>query len=173
MAIHYRAPRPDEADAVAALGVDTFVETFGALYSTENLNLFLEQAYAPAIIAAELSNPKLRYLIAERAGKMVGLCKIGYGVTLDYDAGDKTIVELKQLYVFASQHGSGIGQALMDWAITQANAAHADAMLLSVYSDNPRGQRFYQRNGFSKIADTYFMVGHHRDDEYLFLRQLR
>ncbi len=171
-AILYRTPQLGEESAVAALGSDTFVESFGALYASENLNLFLEQTYTPAKIAAELSNPKLRYYIAERDGKMVGLCKIGYGVTLDYDAGDKTIVELKQLYVFASQHGSGIGQALMDWAIAQANAAHADAMLLSVYSDNPRGQRFYQRNGFSKVADTYFMVGHHRDDEYLFLRQL-
>jgi diamine N-acetyltransferase len=171
--IVYRAPRLDEADAVAALGAGTFIETFGALYSPENLRLFLDQAYAPESIAAELSNPKLRYQIAERDGEMVGLCKIGYGVTLDYDPGDLNIVELKQLYVFASQHGTGIGQILMEWAITQANAVQADAMLLSVYSDNPRGHRFYHRNGFSKVADTYFMVGNHRDEEYLYLRPLR
>ena len=158
---------------VAALGADIFVEAFGALYTPDDLHLFLSRVYAPKAIAAELRDPKLRYHIAERDGKMVGLCKIGYGVTLEHDPGDKSIVELKQLYVFASQHGSGIGQMLMDWAIDEAQAAGADAMLLSVYSGNPRAQRFYRRNGFSKVADTYFMVGNQRDAEYLYLREMR
>jgi diamine N-acetyltransferase len=171
--MEFRAPRIDEAELVANFGHDSFIESFGHLYTSQDLNLFIASVYTPAVVVAELANPKLRYWIAEDGGKMVGLCKIGFGVTLEYDPGDRKIVELKQLYVFASHHGGTVGQSLMDWAIEQAQRENADDMLLSVYSDNSRAQRFYQRNGFSKIADTYFMVGNQRDDEYLFLRPLR
>jgi diamine N-acetyltransferase len=166
----YRTPEIAEAAQVATLARDTFVETFGHLYSAENLALFIAQVYQPDFIAAEMQNPKLRYLIAEMDGDMIGLCKVGYSVTLDYDPGDRNVVELKQLYLHQSAHGTGVGQALMDWAIKQAEAAGADEMLLSVYSDNPRAQRFYVRNGFNKIADTFFMVGNHRDPEFLFMK---
>ena len=171
--VTYRAPRPDEAAALAALGRDTFVETFGHLYRAEDLSLFLDSSYAPAAFAAQLASDRYLFRVAEAAGQLVGYCKLGLDVSLDYDAGDARVIELKQLYVFAAHHGDGVGQTLMDWAIAEAEARQADALLLSVWSENVRGQRFYQRNGFHWIADTYFMVGNHRDDEYLYLRPMR
>ncbi len=170
--IEYRAPRADEAEALGALGLATFVETFGHLYSPENLALFERNSYAPEVIAAEMANPNRRYLLAEDEGRLVGYCKIGFDQTLDYDAGDQRIAELKQIYIYASHQGSGIAQVLTDWAVAEARAAGAEALLLSVYHDNPRGQRFYAKNGFVHVADTYFMVGNHRDDEYLYLKSL-
>jgi diamine N-acetyltransferase len=172
LSVTYRAPRADEAEALGALGYDTFVETFGHLYSPENLALFADQAYSPSVIASEMANPKRRYLLVEDEGRLVGYCKIGLEQTLDYDAGDQTIAEMKQIYIYASHQGSGVAQVLTDWAVDEARAAGADALLLSVYHDNPRGQRFYQKNGFEHVADTYFMVGNHRDDEYLYLKKL-
>ncbi|MFM2409191.1 MAG: hypothetical protein RL481_19 [Pseudomonadota bacterium] len=173
MTVSYRAPRADEAEALGALGLGTFVETFGHLYSPENLALFEEQSYAPEVIAAEMANPNRRYLVAEEAGRLIGYCKVGFEQTLDYDAGDRKIAELKQIYIYASHQGSGVAQVLTDWAVEQAIAAGADGLLLSVYHDNPRGQRFYAKNGFEHVADTFFMVGNHRDDEYLYLKPLR
>jgi diamine N-acetyltransferase len=167
-----RTPERDEAAAVASLGRETFTESFGHLYSEADLALFIEHVYTQRAVAAEMANPSLRYQIAEAEGQMLGMCKVGIGVTLDYDPGDRKIVELKQLYLRGSSHGSGAGQALMDWALQQARIEGADEMILSVYSDNPRAQRFYARNGFSKIADTFFMVGNQRDHEYLYMRPM-
>ncbi len=172
MAISYRPPRTDEAEALAALGLETFVETFGHLYSAENLALFVEQSYTPAAIRAEMANPERRYRVAEEDGRLIGYCKIGFDRTLDYDAGGRKIAELKQLYIYASHQGRGVAQHLTDWAVDQARAAGAEALLLSVYHDNVRAQRFYAKNGFDHVADTYFMVGNHRDDEYLYLKPL-
>jgi diamine N-acetyltransferase len=170
--IEYRAPRPDEVEALALLSRDTFREAFGHLYSTENLVLFEAQVYAPEVIAAEMANPNRRYLVAYEGTQMVGYCKIGFDKSLDHDWGEQKLVELKQLYIFASHHGSGIAQHLTDWAVTEARAVQANGLLLSVYSDNPRGLRFYEKSGFAHVADTYFMVGNHRDDEFLYLKPL-
>lgn len=170
--IDYRAPRQDEAAAVAALGRDTFIETFGHLYRPEDLSAFLAASYAPDVVAAQMSNDRYLFRVAEDSGRLVGYCKLGLDVSLDYDPGDKAVLELKQLYVFASHHGAGVGQALMDWTLAEAQARKVDEILLSVWAENVRGHRFYQRNGFRWIADTYFMVGNHRDEEFLFLRSM-
>ena len=170
--IEYRAPAEDEVEALAELSRETFREAFAHLYSADDLALFETQVYAPDVIAAEMANPDRRYLVAFDDGRMIGYCKIGFDKSLDYDWGDRKIVELKQLYVFASHHGGGVAQHLTNWAIAEAQAVAADALLLSVYSDNPRGQRFYQKYGFTHVADTYFMVGNQRDDEYLYLKPL-
>lgn len=169
---YYRPPQAHEVAALANLSRETFREAFAHLYSAEDLALFETQVYAPDVIAAEMANPDRRYLVAFDDGRMIGYCKIGFDKSLDYDWGDRTIVELKQLYILASHHGGGVAQHLTDWAIAEARAVGADALLLSVYSDNPRGQAFYRKYGFEHVGDTHFMVGNQRDDEYLYLKPL-
>lgn len=170
--IEYRAPQRDEAAALATLGRDTFVETFGHLYRPEDLSAFLETHYTEAVVAAQLASDRLVFQVAQEAGRLVGYCKLGLDVSLDYDPGAKRVIELKQLYVLATHHGAGVGQALMDWTLTESLARQAEEVILSVWAGNDRGHAFYRRNGFRWIADTYFMVGTHRDEEYLFMRPM-
>ncbi len=173
MSIIFRAATSADTQALADLSRDTFVDTFAHLYADEDLSSFVQASYAPDVIASEIGDSNLLHHLAELDGELIGYCKIGFVQTLDYDAGDNKIVELKQLYVRADHHGAGIAQSLTDWAIDKARSSGADAMLLSVYSDNPRAQHFYQKYGFEKVADTFFMVGNHRDEEYLFIKLLK
>jgi ribosomal protein S18 acetylase RimI-like enzyme len=170
--ITYRTPAVEEAAEVAALLRASFSDAFGHLYSAEDLALHFERGYTEAVLAKDLANPDVRYRVAEDDGTLVGLIKIGFNPKLDYDAGNQQIVELDKLYLLPVYKGAGVAQALTDWAIGEAIAADGDAMLLSVYSDNPRAQRFYEKNGFAWVADTFFMVGNQRDDEYLYLKML-
>jgi ribosomal protein S18 acetylase RimI-like enzyme len=64
--------------------------------------------------------------------------------------------------------GRGVGGTLLEWALGEARAWQADAVQLSVYSENFDAQRFYQRFGFAKVADIDFWVGNHRDHEFLY-----
>jgi diamine N-acetyltransferase len=164
----YRTPTAKDAAALAELGRTTFVETFGHLYSAENLKMFVEDAYSVGSIAEDISDPSRIYRVAEVDGRMVGYCKLGLKITLDVDLGNRRGMELKQLYLRQDQVGSGIGQALMEWALEEARARQMEEVVLSVWSGNARAQRFYQKYGFSHIGNTYFMVGNHRDDEFLY-----
>ncbi len=171
--IQYRAPRVEEAAALATLGRDSFVETFGHLYTPEDLNAFLADTYAPDVVAAQIASPRYIFRVAEENGQLVGYCKLGLDVSLDYDPEGRRVVELKQLYLMAMHQGVGVAQQLMDWSIAEAAARDADEMILSVWAENTRAQRFYHRYGFEWIADTYFMVGSHCDDEFLYRRKMR
>ncbi len=166
--ITFRTPDPSDAPALASLGRTTFVAAFGHLYSAENLTLFLEQAYSEEAVCADLTNANRLYHVAEVAGEMVGYCKLGFEASLDYDFGGRRGMELKQLYLLPSQHGSGLGTTFMNWTLEQAKARGTEIIILSVWSGNEGAQRFYQRHGFRYLRDTIFMVGNHRDDEFLY-----
>ncbi len=172
MNITYRSARPNDGLALAELGASSFVDAFGSLYSDEDLRLFLESAYSTETIDAELANSDRLYRIAEDQGRLIGYCKLGLNGGFDHDFGGRNVMDLKQLYLLGGITGQGIGSALMDWAISEARTRGFDVIALSVYSGNHDGQRFYARHGFRKVADTYFMVGNQRDDEYLFALEL-
>ncbi len=171
--IHYRPATPHDVSALSELGRTSFVDAFGHLYSADNLNRFLEQTYSKPVIENELANPLRLFRIAEKDGGMLGYCKLGLDVTLDHDRRGRRAMELKQLYLRGTQTRSGIGAALMGWALDEANARQFDDIILSVWSGNQDAQRFYRRYGFEKIGDTIFMVGDHCDAEYLMGLRLR
>lgn len=172
--VTYRTPAPDEAAALAELSRTTFIDTFAHLYAPDDLNAFLNAYKTEAAFANTLSDGRHIFLVAEIDGQLVGYCKLGLDATLD----DVPLVwtggiELKELYLRTGAQGAGVGPALMLWAMETARSLEAHKMVLSVWSENVRAQRFYERYGFQHIADTYFMVGNHRDDEFLFGLDLR
>ncbi len=166
--IIFRTPTLADANKLAELGASSFVDAFGSLYSAVDLASFLDQAYSAEALTADLNNPNRLFRIAEEDGVMIGYCKLGLDCGFDYDLGGRKGMELKQLYLRSATTGKGVGSAFMTWALDEARTRQFDAVILSVYSGNIAGQRFYDRHGFTKWADTYFMVGAQRDDEYLY-----
>ncbi len=171
--ITYRTPGADDAQALANLGRETFVETFGPLYSAENLRRFIDETYSLAALQSDLANPARRFCVAETADQMVGYCKLGLVNGFPGPFEGRQVMELKQLYLRADQKGSGVADKLMAWALGEAKVGNFDDIVLSVFSENPRAQRFYQRYGFEKYMDYFFMVGDHRDEEFLYRLKLR
>jgi diamine N-acetyltransferase len=171
--IVYRTPEPVDAEALAALGRETFSITFGHLYSAENLTAFLAEVHDVASVRTQISDANRSYRVAQDGETLVGYCKLGFDSSLPVDLPGRTVVELKQLYLQATHFGLGVADTLMQWAIAQAKSHGADDLVLSVYSENPRAQRFYQRYGFVQVGEYYFAVGEHRDHEFLFRLDLR
>ncbi len=165
-----RAAGSGDIPALARLAEDSFVAKFGHLYQPEDLSAFLEATYSPAAIAGELANPDRLYRLAERDGALIGYCKLGLTCGWPEHARGQRVIELKQLYTAPRTTGQGIGTMLMEWVFEEVSARGTDEVQLSVFSKNLGAQRFYRRHGFDKVADIFFWVGQHRDDEFLFAR---
>lgn len=159
-----------DVPALAALGRDSFIAAFGPLYQPEDLALFLEEWRTEKAYRDALAVPAKRIQLAELDGRLAGYAVIVLGDSFEERPEPQPArpVMLSQLYCAADATGKGLGAALMDWAIGEARAWRADAVQLSVYSENFGAQRFYQRYGFRKVADIDFWVGNHRDDEFLY-----
>jgi diamine N-acetyltransferase len=175
--ITYRSPQKDDLIALNELGRTTFVETFGHLYSAENLERFLQESHSLLGLEHALNSDEVRYRVAcTEAGTLIGYCAIGFKGSLPTESlglEGRKVMELKQLYLRPSHFALGISDALIEWALSEARNKNCDDVLLSVYSDNPRAQRFYQRYGFVHVGQFFFMVGDHKDDEFLYRLSLK
>jgi diamine N-acetyltransferase len=163
-AITYREAAPADAPLLANLFERSFTETFGHLYKAEDLSAFLsrleEQGWAE-----ELGDPRLAIRIVEADGAAVAFAKVG---TLSLPVTpDGPAVELRQLYVLKPWQGAGIAHELMRWTLDVANARMAEEMYLTVYVDNHRARRFYERYGFTFVAPYAFMVGSQADEDHI------
>ncbi|WP_336987292.1 GNAT family N-acetyltransferase [Altererythrobacter aquiaggeris] len=158
----------DDIPALAALGRSSFVAAFGHLYKREDLDAFLDAAYSRAAVSQDMADPNRLYRLASDGNALTGYCKISLVSPYAQHSDARDPMAINQLYTAPGATGQGIGAALMEWALAEANHRGKDAIQLSVWSENHGAQRFYQRYGFAKIADIHFMVGNHRDDELLF-----
>ena len=163
---------PTDAEVLAELGVSTFIETFGHLYSDADLQAFLDESHTAAAYAKTLANPDYALWIAERGGHAIGYAQAGpCGLPHeDVRPGDG---ELKRLYLRRSEQNGGVGRALMDAAMAWLERDGPRPLWISVWSENLGAQRFYARHGFEFAGEYEFPVGEQRDREFMFRRLSR
>ena len=162
MSITYRDGRPGDGEALSKLFCESFAATFGHLYSEKDLAAFLCEKEAAAF-EGELASSAFAFRLAEDDGVLAGYAKLGPN-DLPGDAPPATL-ELYQLYVLEPWQGEGVGAALMDWTMNEARRRGATHLTLSVYVDNHRARRFYEKRGFEEVGKYTFMVGEHEDDD--------
>lgn len=168
-----RAPVAADAPALAALGRDSFSAAFAHLYAPEDLAAFLGEVHDEAAVARRIASPNRVYRLAEDAGgTLTGYCQLVLRDSFEPVSTALRPITLSQLYCAGSATGSGLGAALMDWALAEARTWGADEIRLSVWAGNHGAQRFYARYGFVHVADIGFWVGQQRDDEFLYARSL-
>ncbi|MEN3745740.1 GNAT family N-acetyltransferase [Sphingomonas sp. HF-S3] len=168
--IDYRPAVAADGPALSATASESFTETFGHLYRPEDLAQFLDQTFGPSGLPSQIGHPDFTIQVATDAGRVVGFAKVG-PVAFPGDWSDSDI-ELYQIYVLSGWFGSGIGAALMDWAIETARARGFRRLVLSVFVDNHRARRFYARYGMREVGRYEFKVGTHVDEDVLMVLDL-
>ena len=89
-----------------------------------------------------------RVAVAERDGELVGIAMSGPPL----DAGSAWARQLYVLYVYAADHGTGAGPALLEAVVDPE-----EPVALWVADPNPRAQAFYRKHGF--VADGTAQFG--------------
>jgi ribosomal protein S18 acetylase RimI-like enzyme len=155
---------PGDARALHEIFEKSFCDTFAHLYRSEDLEAFLS-GFTVEGWESQLRDPAYSFRIAEDQGKPVGYLKLG-PMKLPIEVPGRAIL-LDQLYILKEHHGSGISHALMDWALEESLGRGATDLYLTVYVDNHRARRFYERYGFDPVGRYDFMVGNHADEDII------
>jgi GNAT superfamily N-acetyltransferase len=168
--ITYRAAVPDDAGAIDAVFRESFTHTFGHLYAAEDLAAFLA-GFTVEGWRTEIADPRFAFRLAEEDGTMAGYVKLG-PTSLPHVAPGPAI-ELRQFYLLGPWQGRGAAAVLMEWALEEAQQRGAEAIYLSVFIDNHRARRFYERYGFTYLGPYKFMVGNHADEDQVLRLSLK
>lgn len=164
MTITYRDAVPGDGATLDRLFDTSFCDTFAHLYKAEDLDAFLN-SFGVDDWEEQLKDPAFACRIAEVDGTAAGYLKLG-PLKLPVEE-DSPALLLDQLYVLKEYHGVGIAHALMDWALEETARRGASRLYLTVFVDNHRARRFYDRYGFEAVGRYDFMVGNHADEDII------
>ena len=164
MTISYRRGGPEDAAAVERMFRTVFCDTFAHLYRSEDLDAFLSK-FTLEGWEAELRDERYAFQLAESDGQVIGFVKLG-PPELPVD-GKRPWIELRQLYISNEWRGAGAARELMDWALTEAKARGGEELYLTVYTENWRARRFYEKYGFVEVGPYAFMVGEQADEDLI------
>jgi len=169
-----RRARPNDTPALAALKLatfrETFLEGFRIPYPPADLARFETEMYSPEQVTAEIDDARHATWVCEGAdGTLLayahcGPCKLPHpDVTAESG-------ELYQIYIRKTAQGHGLGRQLLCLSLDWIALTYPGPIWIGVWSGNAKAQAFYGAAGFHKVGDYHFMVGDHRDDEYIYRR---
>ena len=140
-----RPARVDDVAQIARLNVRCWQEAYRGLRADAMLGdpgfLPGRERFWTAAFTDERHREN-RVAVAERDGELVGIAMSGPPL----DAAAAWARQLYVLYVYAADHGTGAGPALLDAVVDPEESA-----ALWVADPNPRAQAFYRKHGF--VAD--------------------
>lgn len=151
----------ETAAQLAALGRQTFADTFAADNSPADMDAYLAATFGPAQQMAELQDPNVVFLLARMQQELVGYAMLRLRSDLGLEDG-KTAdnrLEIARLYVREDWVGTGLGASLMRRALDEARARGCRTVVLGVWERNTRAIAFYQRFGFREIGRHAFTLG--------------
>lgn len=133
---------PSESHELAALNHRCWVEAYGPLLPDNGW----QRATLPGRVSMwstllSRPDPCRKITVAAVGTERIGIAWARISTEPGAATGDE--LELYGLYVLAAQHGSGVGQALMNDVIGD------EAASLWVAELNVRARAFYRRNGFT------------------------
>lgn len=129
--------------AVRDLLVETWHDTYDAIYGRERVTAITDDWHSLAALTRRLDRPNAEFLVADD-GKQLG------GMAYAEAEADGRAVSLRQLYVRPAFQGRGIGGMLLDEIIE--SFFDATRFTLEVEEANTRAVLFYRAQGFAEIA---------------------
>jgi len=158
-------------ELLAAIGAETFYDSYAADTSPEDMASYLSASFGPEKQAAELADSRSRFFIAEIGGQVVGFVKVTFS-----DAPEGVIAQkplgIAQLYARKPWIGRGVGPCLMAWCLAEARTAGCDLVWLTVWEKNPRAICFYTKWGFVEVGAEPFHFGEELQRDLVMVRSV-
>ena len=157
--IVYRDAMPDDGPALDAMARGVWLATFAHSAPAADIDAYVADAFgAGGALIRDLPDPAYDYRVALSEGRPIGYAKMSAPIFTD-EVDATGAYQLRQLYVDGGFHGQGVAPALLDWSRRIAQARGATSLLLTVWEENARARRFYEKHGFVHVGDYAFQTG--------------
>jgi len=137
-----RRARRDDVKAIVTMLADDHLGR-----ARERLEEPLPESYFAAFARLD-ADPGIRLVVAEEGGIVVGCLQLCILPGLSSQGASRGLIE--DVRVASHRRSRGIGEQLVQWAITQARERQCKLVELLTHQTRVDAQRFYERLGFSK-----------------------
>ena len=102
------------------------------------------------------ADPNHRLVVAEKAGELVGTIQISFIPGLPRFGMRRGLLE--NVHIRADQRGSGLGTAMVAWAIERCHEAGCGMVQLTSNKVRLDAHRFYEKLGFAKTHEGFKLM---------------
>lgn len=169
--ITYRVATADDGLCLGVLATQVFLDTYATNGIRPPLALEVRTCLSTDATAAALAAVGTTFIVAERAGHLVGFAQFARGSSHPMVEAERP-VELKRLYVLERFAGTGVGTALLAQAEIHAAASGATAIWLTAWVRNTRALAFYARRGYRESGSTPYSFEEEVFENRLFVKRL-
>jgi len=149
----------NDTEKLQKISRQTFLETFSAGNTDENMQKYLDESLSKTKLTTELDDQNAEFYFATLDDNVIGYLKINFGQSQTELQDDKAL-EIERIYVLNDYHGKAVGQILYDKAIQIARQKNADYIWLGVWEENHKAINFYRKNGFVEFDKHIFKLGY-------------
>ena len=153
-------------ELLASLGSQSFFEAFARYNNPEDIQSYLETAFAPSTIRKQLEDPDVVYFIATDDGKAVGYSKLKRN-SAPKELPQSNCIQLERIYALQSYLGKNVGKELMEKCLETAKVEGFEILWLGVWQKNERAINFYNKWGFKVIGYKQFIIGKEVSDDFV------
>ncbi|MDX1259116.1 GNAT family N-acetyltransferase [Exiguobacterium sp. K1] len=160
-----------DVEALQAISVETFTDTFGSENDPQHLEDYLKQSYGREKLIRELERPDSFFFFIKSNEKIAGYLKLNVGAAQTEPMEGNTL-ELERIYIRSDYQGTGLGKRLLEKTLEIAQGQGMDQVWLGVWEENHHAIRFYQRFGFVQTGAHSFFMGEDEQVDWIMTKTL-
>lgn len=158
-----------DAQILAELATESFIQSHSASATLTVLENYTRKKYHAERLIKELGNTNNLYHLISHNNQLAGFSKMQLlqgcpGVT------EQALSKMEQLYLLSDFKGLKLGARLMAFNIDLSKQSGQKGMWLEVWAGNKDAILFYEKFGFSIIAEEVFpLTPDHSNPAYMML----
>lgn len=143
-----RVNEPEQIAAVAGLAREIWTEHYVPIIGAAQVEYMLGKFQSEAAVARQISGEGYEYYLVPDAAYLA----------LVPDGAEKSVL-LSKIYVKSTQRGTGLGRALVEFAVARCRELEGAELWLTVNRNNAGSIAFYERMGFRKTHELVTDIG--------------
>ncbi|PTQ83815.1 spermine/spermidine N-acetyltransferase [Trichococcus patagoniensis] len=171
MTLEIRKCTHDDIPLLQTIGIETFSDTFADQNTPEDLQAYLDKAYAFPQMEKELVTDGSTFFFVYADEHLAGYMKVNTDEALTEDNGTDSL-EIERIYVRPGFKRKGIGRYLLEHAIGLAQQAGKRNIWLGVWEHNAPARAFYKTMGFERTGEHAFYMGADKQIDHIMTKIL-
>lgn len=155
--IEIKIPTVNDAELISKMAIQTFYESHGTSASEKDIKEYEQTRLTLELFKDELQDAKNIFRVLYFNNEPIAFSKIICN-SANPKIKEQDVCKLEKIYVLKEHYDKKVGKILFDHNIEIAKQQKQKGIWLYVWTENKRALRFYEKQGFKIIADTFFKI---------------
>lgn len=155
--LEFKTGNINDAALITDIGARSFIESHGKSASETDIRNYVQSKFNIPQLESELADENSIFQIAYYNQQPAAYSKITLNCP-NPNIAEQKVCKMDRRYVLEEYFDKKIGQVLFDLNVEIAKQHQQKGIWLYVWTGNPRALRFYEKQGFKIVGETYFKI---------------